>query len=82
MLCIFAIICDYFRSNMARYKAIVEDIITIDLTQEDGDLITRYAKVAEGLLAEEVVAFTAKGFACAWTRFREYDEERRFKFVT
>ena len=31
--------------------------------------------MAEGLLAEDVVASAAKGYASPWTRFKEYCEE-------
>ena len=50
----------------------MKEMVTIDLTQEDGELFTRNARVAEDLLAEKVGDSTAKGYASAWTRFRKY----------
>ena len=41
------------------------------------ELFTRNTRMVEGLLAEEVADSRARGYTCAWTRFREYCEKVR-----
>ena len=58
------------------------EMVTIDLTQEDGELFTRNLRVAEGLLAKEVADSMVRGYTSTWTRFREYCEKVRREALT
>ena len=54
---------------MAKYKVLVEDMVTIQTVPEDGELFARNARMAESLLTEELVGSSARNFSYAWLRF-------------
>ena len=60
---------------MAKYKALVEDMVAIQMLPEDGELFGRNARMVESLLIEELAGSSAKAYSYVWLRFRGYCEE-------
>ena len=59
---------------LSKYKTIVSNLVSMDLTEEEEGELLPGAEMAAGLLAEEVAALMAKGYANSWLKFREFCE--------